>query len=82
MSRMESITLFATCFMLVSCLAYSSTLKMEATGLLKRVVTFNGLHGHISQKIELFIHQVLYSIFRLGGKLVPTQFPQTLVLTL
>jgi hypothetical protein len=40
----------ATCFTLVYCLAYSSTLNVEATCPL----TFNGLHGVKSQKIELF----------------------------
>jgi hypothetical protein len=43
-------SLLATCFTLVSFLAYSSTLKVDATCWL----TFNGLHGVISQKIELF----------------------------
>jgi hypothetical protein len=37
------------------CLAYSSTLKMEATCFSEIRFTFNGLHGVISQKIELFI---------------------------
>jgi hypothetical protein len=36
-------------------LAYSSTLKMEATVPPKRRLTFNGLHGVIFQKIEHFI---------------------------
>jgi hypothetical protein len=36
--------------MLVPCLPYSSTMKVP-----KRLLTFNGLHGVISQKIELFI---------------------------
>jgi hypothetical protein len=34
-----------TCFMLVSCLAYCSTLKMEATCSSKMSVACNGLHG-------------------------------------
>jgi hypothetical protein len=42
-------------FMLVSCLAYSSTLKMEATCFSETSVDFQGLHGVIFQKIELFI---------------------------
>jgi hypothetical protein len=41
--------------LLVYCLAYSSTVKMEAIPHLKRRLTFNGLHGMLSQKIELFI---------------------------
>jgi hypothetical protein len=35
--------------------AYYSTLKMEAACSSGTSVTFNGLHGDISQKIELFI---------------------------
>jgi hypothetical protein len=35
-------------------LGYSSTLKMEAASSLKFQLTFNGLHGVISQKAELF----------------------------
>jgi hypothetical protein len=41
--------------MLDSYMAYSSTLKMEATLPPKRQFAFNGLHGVITQKIELFI---------------------------
>jgi hypothetical protein len=41
--------------MLVSYLAYSSTLKMEAKYSSKRWLTFNGLKGIIPQKAELFI---------------------------
>jgi hypothetical protein len=36
-----------TCFMLVSCLAYYSTLKIEATCYSETSVDFNGLHGVI-----------------------------------
>jgi hypothetical protein len=39
----------------VSCLAYSSALKMGRYVLPKRRLTLNGLHGVISQKIILFI---------------------------
>jgi hypothetical protein len=42
--------LVATCFMSVSCLAYCS-----AHVLLKHRLTFNGLHGVISEKLEPFI---------------------------
>jgi hypothetical protein len=41
-------------FMLVSCSAYFSALKMEAVPP-KRRLTLNGLHGVISQKVVLFI---------------------------
>jgi hypothetical protein len=41
-------------FMLVYCLTYTSTLKMEALWSPKRQLTFNGLHGYISHTIELF----------------------------
>jgi hypothetical protein len=45
----------AACFMLVSCLAYSPTLKMEATCSSETSLNFNKLYGIISQKTELFI---------------------------
>jgi hypothetical protein len=45
----------ATCFTLVSCSAYPSTLKMEATCSPKTSLTFSGLHGVTSQKIVLLI---------------------------
>jgi hypothetical protein len=38
----------------VSCLVYSSTLKIEAIYSPKRRLTFNRLHAVISQKTELF----------------------------
>jgi hypothetical protein len=47
----------ATFFTLVSCLAYSSALKREATCSLKLLLLFNRLHGIIAQKIELFKSQ-------------------------
>jgi hypothetical protein len=40
---------------LVSCSAYSSTLKMEAIYSSETSVDFNGLHGVTSQKIKLII---------------------------
>jgi hypothetical protein len=45
----------SACFILISYLAYSSTVKMEATWSPKRRLTFDGLHSVISQKTELFI---------------------------
>jgi hypothetical protein len=42
-----------------SCLAYSSTMKMEPICSSESSVDFNGLHGVISQKIELFITTAL-----------------------
>jgi hypothetical protein len=39
----------AACFMLVSCLAYTSMLKMEATFVQTRQLTFNRLHSVILQ---------------------------------
>jgi hypothetical protein len=48
-------SLLATCFTLVSCLDYSATLNMEATCSSETSVDFHGLHGVISQKMELFI---------------------------
>jgi hypothetical protein len=44
----------ATCIMLPSCLAYSSTLKVKAT-CSSETLAVDGLHGIISQKIELFM---------------------------
>jgi hypothetical protein len=51
----KSITLPSACYMLqaVFCLAYSPTLKMEATFPPKCRFTFNELQGAISQKLEL-----------------------------
>jgi hypothetical protein len=45
----------AICFTLVSSLAYSLALKMKATFSSEMSMTFNRLHGVISQNIELFI---------------------------
>jgi hypothetical protein len=44
---------FPPAFTLVSCSTYSSTLKMEAICFFKLQLTFNGLHGVISQRTEL-----------------------------
>jgi hypothetical protein len=44
----------ATCITLVSCLAYSSILMMVVTCSSEISVTFNGLHGIVSLKKELF----------------------------
>jgi hypothetical protein len=49
-----------TYFMLVSCLAYSSTLKMEATYSSEISVAFSRVHGVISQKIELFMEKIIF----------------------
>jgi hypothetical protein len=45
------LSLLATCFTLVSCLAYSWTLKMEVIVPPKCRLTFNELHGVISRNI-------------------------------
>jgi hypothetical protein len=42
----------ASCFMVVYCLAYCSTLKIQATVPPKRRLTFIGLHGVIFQKLN------------------------------
>jgi hypothetical protein len=47
--------LLAVFMMLVSCLAYSSTPKMEAICSSKRRLTLNGLHGVVSHMIGLFV---------------------------
>jgi arginine exporter protein ArgO len=46
------VALLAVSFMLISCLIYISTLKMEATFLSKCQLTFNGLHGTVTQKVR------------------------------
>jgi hypothetical protein len=53
----------ATCFTLVSCLAYSSMHRMEATCSSVTSVDFNRLHGVISQKIELFCLKIGFGSF-------------------
>jgi hypothetical protein len=47
--------LLAGCLMLVSCLAYYSTMKMYATCSSKTSVDFTRLYGIVFQKTELFI---------------------------
>jgi hypothetical protein len=47
----------ATCFVLVSCLLYSFTQKIESTCSPKCQFTFHRLYGSLSWKIELFIQQ-------------------------
>jgi hypothetical protein len=49
----------AACCILVSCLAYSSALMIEATYSSKRQLTFTGLQSLLSQKIELFITNIV-----------------------
>jgi hypothetical protein len=63
----------AACFMLVSCLAYSSTLKMEATFPLKRRLNFIGLHSVKPQKKERLIVTIMRTPKPRGtkGKVVP-----------
>jgi hypothetical protein len=57
---------------LVSCSAYFSSLKMEAICSSKRRLTFNGLHGVISQKIVLFMNR--YRSHKYGAtNVAPTQ---------
>jgi hypothetical protein len=48
-------SLLTTNFLLVSCLAYSLTLKMAMTCSTKMLVDFSGLHGIMLQKLELFM---------------------------
>jgi hypothetical protein len=52
--HIASTALLATGFIVVSCLAYSPTLKLEANFPPKRRLTFNGLHNDMSQKIKPF----------------------------
>jgi hypothetical protein len=44
----------ATSFILVSCLSYSSILKMEVTCSSETWVDYSGLHGVMSQRTRLF----------------------------
>jgi hypothetical protein len=46
---------FTDCFMLVCCLTYSSTMKMEATCSSEMLLAFNGVRGVIYQNVELFV---------------------------
>jgi hypothetical protein len=55
----------ASCIMLVSFLAYSSALKLRWHVTPKRWMTFNGLQGVISQKINLFITSAVWLTFSL-----------------
>jgi hypothetical protein len=50
--------LFDICFRLISCLAYSSNPEDEGDMSLRKRLTFNRLHGVISQKIELYLYDV------------------------
>jgi hypothetical protein len=59
--------LIAACFILVSCLDYYSTLKMEAKCSSETSFHFNGLHGVTSQKIELFTTTVVRTSNPTGG---------------
>jgi hypothetical protein len=47
-------SLLVACFMLMSCLACSSTPKMRRNLPPKHRLAFNGLHGVISQKTVLY----------------------------
>jgi hypothetical protein len=48
-------SVLAICFMLAYCLAYPSTLNMEATCSSETSVGFQGLQCFISHKLEIFI---------------------------
>jgi hypothetical protein len=50
-----------------TCFIYSSTLKMEAMCDSRHRLTFNELHGIISQKTELFIHGTSFQVFSMGS---------------
>jgi hypothetical protein len=54
-------------FTLVTCLASSSTLKVEATYSSGTSVDFSGLHSDVPQKIELFIPTGMRSSNPTGG---------------
>jgi hypothetical protein len=56
--HLQDRTLLATSFMIISCLAYSSTLKLETCSS-EMSIDFQGLHGVISQKMELWEPQIL-----------------------
>jgi hypothetical protein len=51
---LRTVNLYVGCFTLVSCLAYSSILKMESTFSSETSLISNGMHGIISQKLKLF----------------------------
>jgi hypothetical protein len=49
----------ATCFMLVSCLAYSSTLKIEATCSFETSVDFQWTTQHYIQEASVIVFALL-----------------------
>jgi hypothetical protein len=51
---LKQFALLAVCFLLVSCLAFSSTLKMEETCSSEMSVEITGIQGVIFQKRDLF----------------------------
>jgi hypothetical protein len=56
--KSESRALLLNVFMIVSCLAYSSTLKMETRPSSERLVDFSGVLGVVFQNIELSYYLV------------------------
>jgi hypothetical protein len=59
--------LLANCFMLVSCLAYSLTLKMEATCFSEMLDAFEETNGFIYQKRKLFITTAVRTFIHFGS---------------
>jgi hypothetical protein len=49
-------------FALISCLSYSSTLKMEAICSFETLADFNGLHGVIYQKTVILKNAVFWAV--------------------
>jgi hypothetical protein len=59
----KQLALLAACFLLVSCLPYSSTLKMKVIYSYKGQLISTGLYSVISKNIELFNFYDVSKIF-------------------
>jgi hypothetical protein len=51
--------MFDACFLLVTCLAYTSAQKRKIAGYTETSVSFYGIHGVTSQKIVIFVISTL-----------------------
>jgi hypothetical protein len=70
-SRQQAGLCFAACFKLVSCLAYSSTPKMEASHFSGKIFTTTRLYSIISQNTELFRNGTCLDAMLTSNKFIP-----------
>jgi hypothetical protein len=75
-SCIQPTAVFSNFFMLVSCLAYSSTLKMEATHSTKTSVDFQQTMLHYIQEIELFRSTHCFNVVGTILLLIYSFFPE------